>query len=138
MLAFFSFMSGIHETRKPRELTTVSFLQSRVLAHSASSPYFRDFLHLFHIQDGAEVGLQLFVWKIIQYLINNTRMNSVPCTHNCKPTFGPRCVFPELFSFTQQEEQRRGPLLFRSRIILAKQWQSLLLCTLQGWQSNLP
>ena len=41
-----------------------------------------------HLQHGEKVGLQLFVWKIIQQLINNnTRINCVLHTHNSKPPF---------------------------------------------------
>ena len=41
-----------------------------------------------NILDGTKVGLQLFIWKIIQSLIhNNTRINCVSYTHNCKPAF---------------------------------------------------
>ena len=41
-------------------------------------------------KDGAKVGLQLVMWEITQQLINNnTRVNSVLHTHNCKPTFVP-------------------------------------------------
>ncbi|KAF6081741.1 hypothetical protein HJG60_008760 [Phyllostomus discolor] len=42
------------------------------------------------IQGGANVGLQLFMWKITSLISNNTRMNSG--FHNCKPTSAPLCV----------------------------------------------
>ena len=38
------------------------------------------------IQSRAKVYLQLFVWKIIQLINNNTRTNSVSHIPNCKPT----------------------------------------------------
>lgn len=39
------------------------------------------------IQRGTKVGLQLYVWKIIQELI------IVSGTHKCKPTFSQPCLF---------------------------------------------
>ena len=38
---------------------------------------------LLTIQGWTKIGLQLFPWKID----NNTRLNSVLPSHNCKPTF---------------------------------------------------
>ena len=41
--------------------------------------------HYVCVQDGTKIGLQLFIWKIIQQLINNnTKINCVLHTHNCK------------------------------------------------------
>ena len=45
----------------------------------------------FHIQAAANVGLQLFVWKMIQLINNNTRINSVFYAH-WKLTFAPPCI----------------------------------------------
>lgn len=42
-------------------------------------------------QGWAKVAVQ-FVWEIIQYLIKNTRINSVSCIYTCKPTFAHRCI----------------------------------------------
>ena len=42
-----------------------------------------------HIEGGAKVGWELFVWKIIQSLIKNKRISSVAHIHNYKPTFAP-------------------------------------------------
>ena len=59
-----------------------------------------------YLQGGAKIGLQLFIWKIIQKLINNnTRINSVSCTQNCKPTFAPPCVTAielKIFTFSSK------------------------------------
>ena len=42
------------------------------------------------LHGGAKLGLEFFVEKIMQKLINNiTRINSVSCTHTSKHTFAP-------------------------------------------------
>ena len=47
-----------------------------------------------NIQGGAKGGLQLFIWKIMQSLINNnTKIYYVSHAHNCKPTFAPPCIY---------------------------------------------
>ena len=46
---------------------------------------------IMQIQSEAKVGLKLFVWKIIQLINSNTKINW-SCTHNCKPTFAPPCM----------------------------------------------
>ena len=40
----------------------------------------------FQMQDGANVDLQLFVWENSTIINNNTSINSILCTHNCKHT----------------------------------------------------
>lgn len=57
---------GYTKQEDPGNSLLYHFMSPKVPTHSASSPYFRDFLHLFNIQDGAEVGLHLFVWRIMQ------------------------------------------------------------------------
>ena len=47
---------------------------------------------MYNTQGEAKVDLQFFVWKIIN-TNNNTRINSVLCTHECKPTFPPLCMY---------------------------------------------
>ena len=42
------------------------------------------------IQSGAKVGLQLFLWKIIQR-VNDNKLG-VSCTHNCKPICAVACI----------------------------------------------
>lgn len=40
------------------------------------------------IQEWAKIGLQFFIWKIIQWIINNnTTINHFSCTYYCKSTF---------------------------------------------------
>ena len=42
------------------------------------------FFFRLYVQGWTKVGLQLFIWRIIN---NNIRVNAVSCTHDCKPTF---------------------------------------------------
>ena len=64
-----------------------------------------------YIQGGAKVGLQ-FMQKIIQELINNnTRIKSVLCTYNYKPTFASLCIciLPLLQKMAQEEIKSAYP-----------------------------
>lgn len=44
-------------------------------------------------QAGAKVGVQLFIWKVIQLINNKARINCVLRIHNCTPTFAPPCIW---------------------------------------------
>ena len=78
-----------------------NILETNPFPHSVQHPYASiasSILYTFTIrtdtetQGGAQVGLQLFIWKIMQYLINNTRINCVWHTRSCKHTWAPPCI----------------------------------------------
>ena len=66
------------------------------LNSQSSSMTNRAWCPLTHYKGWGKVSLQLFVWKIIQYSINNNaRINFGLQTHNCKPTFAHPLYYPE-------------------------------------------
>ena len=87
---------------------------------------------IFHITGWAKVGLLLFIWKIIQELINNTRINC--CTYNCKPTFVHPIsqIIQRLFLFLSDlfcsAQCPQGPsILFqKADLLLSRGWRAPL------------
>lgn len=72
---------------------------------------------LMTIQGWAKVGLVVRMEN--STIINNTKINSIPYTHDCKPTFANPCTFrPTAFTLTLQFCYTGHYMLFRTDYFL--------------------